>query len=121
MPYNINIIQAREFIRATPNGVLDFEQSKELLIAIAAAAQGLGEYAVLLDLRRATSELSVTDMWYLAKHLNSLHEAHHRKTAVLGTFAQFAHIEFFALAGQNRGAQIRAFTLFEDAIEWLIA
>ncbi len=37
MPYNIQISRAHEFIRATPNGVLDFEQSKKLLVEIASA------------------------------------------------------------------------------------
>ncbi len=121
MSLNIQIIQAREFVRATPEGVLDFEQSKKLLIEIAAATTGLGNYAILLDIRRAISELSVTDLWYLTEQIAQLNEPYRRQTAVLATLEQFENTRFLALAAQNRGFKIQAFTSFEDAIEWLIA
>lgn len=65
--------------------------------------------------------MSVIDLWYLAAELSNLHKAFSRKTAVLCPLEQFDHAGFFALCAQNRGLQVRAFTSFEDAIEWLIA
>jgi hypothetical protein len=121
MSYNIRIIQAREFVRAMPEGVLDLEQSKKLLVAIATAAKGSENYAVLVDMRRSTPELSVPDMWNLVDQLYQLGETYQRKTAVLGTFEQYENIVFFALASQSKGFHIGAFSSFEDAIEWLIA
>lgn len=121
MSYNIQIIQAREFIRATPEGALDFESSKKLLMAISATADGLSDYAILLDIRRAEPALSVQDTWTLAEQIHRHDKTYHRKTAVLCLLEQFEQAEFFALAAQNKGLQIGAFTSFEDVIEWLIA
>jgi hypothetical protein len=120
MSYNIKIIQAHEFVRATPQGVLDFEQSKKLLVAVAMATKGLERFAMLLDMRLARPELNVSDMWKLVEELYQLGETYHRKTAVLAALEQYENTLFFALAAQNKGFHIGAFSSFEDAIEWLI-
>ena len=38
---NVKIIDAREFVRATPGGVLDLEASEKLLLEIAEASRDL--------------------------------------------------------------------------------
>ncbi len=121
MSHNIQIIPARDFVRAKPEGTLDFEQSKNLLLAISAAAGGLNDYAILLDIRRAEPKLSVPDIWALAEAIHQNDKTYHRKTAVLCLLEQFEQAEYFALAAQNKGLRIGAFTSYEDAIEWLIA
>ena len=93
MPTNIKIIHAREFIRATPEGRLDLERFKALLLEIASVSASLEDYETIVDTRKAEVGMSTTDLWY----------------------------GFFALAAQNRGFPVRAFTSFEGAIEWLIA
>ena len=124
MPANIRIIHAHDFIKATPEGRLDLEESKKLLIAIATAAAPLVDYHIILDTRKAQSEMSVSDLWDLAAELSkSFHQAVSRipKTAVLCPRERFDQAEFFALCAQNRGYEISAFTSFEDALEWLMA
>ena len=121
MSYNIQIIQARDFVRAKPKGTLDFAQSKKLLTEISATAGGLSDYSILLDIRRAEPELSVPDIWALAEQIHQNDKTYHRKTAVLCLLEQFEQAEFFALAAQNKGLPLGAFTSYEDAIEWLIA
>ncbi len=63
MPTDIRIIHAQDFIRATPEGQLDFEKSKELLVEVASASVHLVDYAIILDTRNAQSEMSVTYLW----------------------------------------------------------
>jgi hypothetical protein len=63
--------------------------------------------------------LSITDLWYLAAELSKLRQAFSRKTAVLCPPERFDFAGFFALAAQNRGFRVGAFTSFEEAMTWL--
>ena len=122
MPTNIRIIYAHDFIKATPEGHLDLEESKKLLMEIASASAGLADYEIILDTRKAQIEMSATDLWYMASELSKHRSTFSRhKMAVLCPLERFDQAEFFALCAKNRGFQVRAFTSFEDAIEWLIA
>jgi len=72
LPTDIRIIHAHDFIKATPEGKLDFAKTKKLLMEIASTSAPLSEYDILLDTRKAQSEMSVTDLWYLAAELGNL-------------------------------------------------
>ena len=127
MPTNIRIIRAHDFLRATPEGRLDLEKSKRLVVEIAAAAVPLTDYEILLDTRKAEVEMSAadlwflaTDVWYLAAELVNARGHFPKKTAVLCPVERFDRASFFALCAQNTGIKVQAFTSFEDAIEWLI-
>jgi hypothetical protein len=120
MATNIRIIHAHDFVRATPEGELDFETSKKLLIEIASATAHLVDYEILLDTRKAEVRLSITELWYLATELSNLRKAFSRKTAVLCPVEEFDKAAFFSLCAENQGFRIKAFTSFEDAIDWLI-
>ncbi len=121
MPTNIRIIHAHDFIKATPEGTLDLENSKKLLVEFAADSSTSGDHEILLDTRKAQSALSATDLWYLAAELISFRKALSRKTAVLCPLDRFDHAAFFALCAQNKGFRVHAFTSFEEAMEWLMA
>jgi hypothetical protein len=125
MPANITIIRAHEFIKATPEGQLNLEESKKLLLEIAAASAPFADYGIILDTRKAQSRMSVGDLWFLAaelsKNLSNLSSRRAQKTAVLCPPEEFDHAAFFALCANNRGFNVSAFTSFEDAYEWLIA
>lgn len=120
MPTDIRVIKAKDFVRATPEGKLDFETSKKALIEIASATAHLVDYEILLDTRKAQVQMSVTDLWYLAAELSNLRKPFSRKTAVLCPVERFDDAAFFALCSENRGFRIKAFTSFEDAMNWLI-
>ena len=120
MPADIRVIHAHEFIKATPEGQLDLEETKKLLIELASASVPLVDYDVILDTRKAQSIMSVLDLWDLAAELSKLRKAFSRRTAVLCPVGRFDHAEFFALCAQNRGFRVRAFTSFGDAMEWLL-
>jgi len=121
MPTNIRVIHAHDFIRATPEGQLDFEKSRELLVEVAATVAGLADYEILLDMRKAQGEMSITNMWYLAEELSKHGKAFRRRTAVLCPQQRFDLAGFFALCAENRGFRVGAFTSYEDAMEWLLA
>ncbi len=121
MPTDIRIIHAQDFIIGSPEGKLDLEKSKEVLIKVASASAHLADYAIILDTRKAQSEMSVVNLWYLAAELSKLRGAFSRKTAVLCPLEEFDQGEFFALCAKNRGFNVSAFTSFEHAIEWLTA
>jgi hypothetical protein len=121
MAANIRIIHAHDFLKATPEGHLDLEESKKLLIEIASTAFLGGDYHIIVDTRRAQVEMSTTDLWYLAAGLSEHRKAFSGKTAILCPPERFDDAEFLALCAKNQGFNVRAFTSFEDAIEWLNA
>ena len=120
MPTDIRIIHSNDFIKATPEGHLDFEETKRLLREIASASAALGDHEIIIDTRNAQSEMSITDLWNLAAELDKLFSDSSRKTAILCPFDRFDNAGVFALFAQNRGFRVRAFISFEDAINWLL-
>src|SRR5687767_2173244 len=65
MPTNVKIIHARDFIRATPGGVLDLKASERLLLDVAEASGRLPDVDLLLDTRNTMTVLSTADLWAL--------------------------------------------------------
>jgi len=55
-----------------PEGPIDFDNAKKMLIEIATASCTSCEYDVILDVRKARSELTLADLWYLAVELSDL-------------------------------------------------
>jgi hypothetical protein len=121
MPTRITIIQAHDFIRATFDGTLDFEESKKAVMDIASASASLPDHELLVDTRNAEVELSVTDLWYLAVEFSNVQKAFSGRTALLCPSGDFDRAAFLALCSQNRGLQVMAFASFEEAIDWLTA
>ena len=119
MPTKLIIIHAKDFITATAQGTLAFDESKKALVDVATAAGSLTNYEILLDTRKARSRLSTVDLWDLAAELAVLGAAFGHKTAVLCPPERFDDTEFFALCAERRGLQVRGFTSFEDAMAWL--
>jgi hypothetical protein len=119
MPTDIRIIRAHEFIQATPEGKLDLEKTKAVLMEIALASKASGDFDVILDTRNTQSEMDVADLWELAAELHRYREAFSRKTAVLGPADRSEYAGFFSLCAQERGFNVRAFVSFGDAMEWL--
>jgi hypothetical protein len=121
MPTNIKIIHAHDFIKTTPDGILNLEKSKNLIVEIASVSTNLSDFDLIVDTRKTQVEMSPTNLWYLAQELSNLRlrKPIWKRTAILCPLEGFDFAEFFALCSQNRGLQVNAFTSFEDAIEWL--
>jgi hypothetical protein len=120
MATDIRVIKAGDFLRVTSGGVIDLESSKQVLTGIAEVAQALHEYSILIDMRQARPELTITDLWYLAAELDNHRRAFSGKTAVLCPLEGFDNAGFFALAASNRGHTVKAFISFEEAFDWLV-
>jgi hypothetical protein len=120
MAGHVQVIQARDFVRARPEGTVDLVASGRIIRDIASEGAALKQFDVLIDGRSAEVELSVTDLWYLAAALAERKQPSHRKTAVLTALDRFDHAKFFQLCATNRGLKIGAFTDYEDAMEWLL-
>lgn len=120
MPTTVKVIQAKDFVRANPEGHADMAKAEQLLKNIARAGAGLEEFHVLVDTRRSTGALSANELWSLAQQLAQYRHAFGRKTAILCPLERFDHSRFFALCAENRGFDMRAFVSYEEAMEWLI-
>ena len=114
-------MHSSDFVKAIAEGAMDREETKKALRAIAMAAEPLDDYKIVLDVRNADSTMSAIDIWYIAEGLSDTGAAFRHKTALLCRAERFDDAGFFALCAENRGYQIRAFTSFEEAIEWLLS
>jgi hypothetical protein len=122
MPTHIEIIHAHEFIKATPDGKLDLEESEKMLLEIASVSASAPEVNnhIILDTRKAQSELSLEDIWKLSTEVSKFRGELTGKTAVLSPVNRFDHAGFFAHCAQNNGFNVNAFTSMGEALEWLI-
>jgi hypothetical protein len=118
---NIKVIQATDFIRATPEGAAQIEKAEQLLKDIADAGAGLEGFHVLVDTRRVSGRLTAVELWHLADKLAHYRRTFGNKTAILCPMERFDHSRFFALCAENKGFNVQAFTSYEDAMEWLLA
>lgn len=120
MQLKIDIVDAADFIKTTPVGQLDIEASTAVLDRLCAVTAELDDYYVVIDLRRASSVMSVVDVWYLAQQLGKCAKTFRKNTAILlRETGNLDQAEFFELSAQNRGYKVQVFTDFEQAIRWL--
>ncbi len=116
----LQIIKAGEFLKSAPTGDLDLQKSIQILAQIASAGDHVQNYSVMIDLRDVESHLSTNDIYNLSNELIKYGETFHRKTAVLTQSIKGQdQAIFFETAAQNRGFSVKAFTSFEEAINWL--
>ena len=120
MPSDIRIIHAHEFIKATPDGRLDLEETTKLLVEIASASAPSNDYDVLIDTRTTHSELTVADILDLVAGLRKYRRVFARKTAILVPAGRFDHAAFLAGRAQLDGFDANAFISLGDAMAWLV-
>ena len=121
MARHIRIINARDFVSAKPDGVLNLEESEQLLREVVSISDPLEEFDILVDTRESASTLSATDLWYLADRLVKYPRTFAGRTAILCPTERFDHASFFALCAENKGVEMQAFTSYEEAMTWLSA
>jgi DNA polymerase III delta prime subunit len=118
MALKLHIIHAKDFVRMTPEDELDFEKSREMLVKAVLSEEMSYELDVLVDFRQVKGKLSTTDIWYLAEELSKHENAFREKIAVLVNPDKFDKARFFELCSLNRGIEVKAFSSYEDAINW---
>ncbi len=120
---NLAIIRVTDFIKITPQGNLDFEKTKKVTQEMGSIPGAFTYYDVLIDTRGAEIQLSVFDIWEVARELAKTIQDNTKgaraKISVLCPVKKFDHAKFFELCSQNRGLNMRAFTTFEDVFDWL--
>lgn len=119
MPAKILIIHAQDFLKVTPEGKLDLEESIKILLEIASLVVPQDDYEIIIDTRKAHSVMSPTDMLKLVQVISAFGEKFRRKTAVICPRERFDHAKFLELCASHRGYEIHAFMVYEDAIDWL--
>ncbi len=120
MPYNLKIVPSREFIRTNANGEFDLEGTKELFLSVFSKMKDAGMSEVVLDVREAYSKMTAFDLYQLLPILDKLgHKGSWKVAIVYRPKDDFDRAKFFELCAQNRGYQVGAFQVFEEAIAWL--
>ena len=120
MKTTYKLISAKDFIKTHPTGEPDLEQSKKILIELAAIAEPPADYEILLDVRDSYGHLSFFDMYELVAEFGRHRSSFRNKIAFLcRTDDQFDRGRFLELCARNRGFQVGAFTDFQETIEWL--
>lgn len=94
MARNVRIVNCRDFVCAKPDGLLNLEQSEQLLRDVVKASDPLEAFDILVDTRDANS---------------------------VCPDERFDHAAFFALCAENKGLDMQAFTSYEEAMKWLQA
>jgi hypothetical protein len=121
VPTNIAIVHTRDFIRARPDGALDLEASRTLLVDVVSAIRRAGEHNVLIDTRAAVpTRLARTDLWKLGVAAGTQPALAQGRVALLVPLDRQDDAEFFESVARLEGANVRAFSDFESAISWLI-
>jgi hypothetical protein len=122
MDLNIRVIRANEFLKTTATGELDLQQSKEILLRLAAINAPPAKYDILLDVRPATgTQMTLVDIAELVDVMLAHHQSFQKKLAILTSQdAPLTRANFMKLYAGNRGLQVGAFKNFEEAINWLM-
>lgn len=120
MKVSYKIINAKDFIRAKPSGETDLDESKKLLMQIAAMAGPPADYEILVDVRESYDNLSYVDVWDLVSELGRHRSAFRNKIAILARDdEQFDRASFMEYCAKKSGFEVGAFTSFEETINWL--
>ena len=112
----------KDLIVMTSSGTIDLAASKSALKRLAADPEFDRHYEILLDLRNSECEMSVMDVYEIAKDLAWPDPAlpTRKKIAVLVSGERaFDHAKFLEVCSTNRGVQVGAFEDYEKASEWL--
>ena len=120
MDLNVRIIHHQDFLKTTPSGEIDLDQSKQILLSLASVNQPPNQYDVLLDMRNSTSRLTILNITQLVDVMIHNRTSFRHKLAILthqGPSLELA--KFMEVYAQNRGFQVAAFDSFEAAILWL--
>jgi len=122
MDLNIRIIHAHDFLKTTPTLQVDLETSKQFFLNLARENAGPRQYDLLIDLRRTTGNLSLSEVTEVVKVVIDHRDSFRSKIAILTTpGVKFENAQFGALYAGNRGFQMAAFTEFEETINWLMS
>ena len=109
---------SEQIIKTTATGAVDLEASKQRLRKLAAECESI-DCGVLLDLRRATSKLTLADMYELAGELGRMDPPCDERIAILFDGDERDLAVDKEMSSSRKGLQLSHFVEFEDAMSWL--
>jgi hypothetical protein len=123
MPVELQVIRASEFVCLDVRSRLDLEASKEALQALVIACRKRGLKCALLDLRNlpemSRPHFTPNELAALVKTFREAGFSRQQRLALLYHSDLYGGIRTFAFVNRLRGLQVRPFTEFEAALEWL--
>jgi hypothetical protein len=120
MTVDYKIIQAKDFIKATPTGEVDLKESKKVLGQIAEMLGLVGTYELLVDVREAHSDMQQPELTELVAELVRHKEVLQNKIAILARNGeQFNKAVFVEICANIDGLTVEAFSDYEKAINWI--
>ena len=119
MPHHISIIHTDDFLKLSPDGTLDYKEAVRILDEASSVMNSQDYYSIIVDTRNAHSTMSYGDLFHLSLELFKNGLTFKRRTAILCTRERLSDGQFFATVCGNRGFSVKAFSSYEEAMDWL--
>lgn len=119
MSTEVKVVNIREFLKVTVQGVVDLKTSKDALFRLSSVSPTSPDIDFLIDVRESPVTLSLAEITELVSEFNTMRVGAGRRTAVLTEKPHFGNAEFFAILARGRGNEVQAFTSLEEALDWL--
>ena len=119
--YEIRLDNARRLVWVTMSGNMEVDEGEQMVTAARTAAME-HHFNLLYDVRNVTVRAMFSDWYALARKLPVLKDiqAHHTLTAILHAPAEDEEqFRFYATTASNVGLSVRAFSVEQEAIDWL--
>ena len=121
MRAKIRLVKTKDFLRTNAEGVLNLEESRQVLSQLSVLNTPDNLHDLLIDIRNAVSSLSLSDIYEIVHELSVKRESFRRQIAVLlGPKNDIDKARFMEMCANNRGFNVSIFDSFEDAIMWLM-
>ena len=119
--YNISV--KSDYILITANGNYSQSVTKNLFLDAVDAAKTNKIFKILIDCREVIGEISTLDRYDIGVLLSQLVYVKAEGKIIKVAFVAYEPIidpkRFVEKVAVNRGADVKAFTNYEEAIEWL--
>jgi hypothetical protein len=121
MSWTIEFDEQQQVLRVTSNSVLGVDQIRQLTVEVINAVNTNSISRVLLDYRGMTPEIKTVDIYRLPRLYDDqqLQRAVRAAMVVSHSSEKLADFAFYEDVVQNAGFQIRVFTDYEMARQWL--
>ncbi|HSP87645.1 MAG TPA: hypothetical protein VLN45_05895 [Ignavibacteriaceae bacterium] len=122
MATKIKIVTTGDFLEITPEGIINYDTSKQLLLDIARSDNQPEDYDLLIDFRDTKWKMSTLELYQLAGKLLQYGNTFRGKVALLvfpGT--AFDAASFLETCSHNNGFFLDAFSDYESAMRWLLS
>jgi hypothetical protein len=119
MPHHISIIHTDDFLKLSPDGTLDYKEAIRILDQASSVLESQDYYSIIVDTRNAHSTMSYGDLFHLSLDLLKNGLTFKRRTAILCSRERLSDGQFFATVCGNRGFAVKAFSSYEEAMDWL--